>query len=59
VRKLLQDQAAIIRQVSMVTSLMEKNMEVMEKLPSAMEEMRQTSHKLGELFAKIYNRPFA
>ena len=36
-----------------------KQITLLDKLPAAIEEMGQTSKKLGELFSKIYNRSFS
>jgi biopolymer transport protein ExbB/TolQ len=55
---LLKGQGEFIQQMGSISAHMQKNAEVMEKLPGALEEMRQTSKKLGELFSKIYNRSF-
>jgi hypothetical protein len=37
---------------------MQKNADALEKLPAAIDDMSDTSRKLGELFSKIYNRSF-
>ena len=56
--EMLKGQAKFIKEMSAISSYMQKNVEVMGKLPAAIEEMGQTSKKLGELFSKIYNRSF-
>lgn len=56
--EVLKDQAAFIKEMNAVSAFVQKNMETMEKLPSAVDEMNATSRKLGELFSKIYNRSF-
>jgi hypothetical protein len=55
---ILKGQAEFIKEMSSISSFMQQNMEVMNKLPTAIEEMGETSKKLGELFSKIYNRSF-
>jgi hypothetical protein len=56
--QMLKGQAEFIQQMGAISAHMQKNAEVMERLPVALEEMRETSKKLGELFGKIYNRSF-
>ena len=56
--EILKGQAEFIKEMSAISTYMQKNVEVMDKLPAAIEEMGQTSKKLGELFSKIYNRSF-
>jgi biopolymer transport protein ExbB/TolQ len=55
---ILKGQQEFINEMKAVSGYMQKNMEVMDKLPGVIEEMGQTSKKLGELFSKIYNRSF-
>lgn len=56
--QMLKGQAQFVQQMGAISAHMQKNAEVMDKLPTAIEEMRETSKKLGELFSKIYNRSF-
>jgi len=56
--EIMKGQAEFIKEMSTITDFVKKNMEVMEKLPPTLDEMNQTSKKLGELFAQIYNRSF-
>jgi len=56
--EVLKGQADFIKEMNAVSAFAQKNMETMEKLPDAIVEMKETSRKLGELLAKIYNRPF-
>jgi hypothetical protein len=51
-------QSEFFKQLEGVSQLIEINMEVMKSLPATLEELRETSRKLGQLFAKIYNRTF-
>ncbi len=57
--EILKGQAEFIKEMSSISAYMQKNVEVMDKLPAAIEEIGQTSKKLGELFSKIYNRTFS
>ena len=57
--KALKGQAEYLKKLDDMSELIQKNMEVMNHLPDTLDELRETSHKLGELFAKIYNRTFA
>ena len=57
--EILKGQAEFIKEMSSISAYMQKNVEVMDKLPAAIEEIGQTSKKLGELFSKIYNRSFS
>lgn len=58
VGQVLKDQAEFIRQIELISGHIERNVEVLEKLPGALDEINATSHRLGELFGRIYNRPF-
>lgn len=58
VGQVLKDQAEFIRQIELISGHIERNVEVLEKLPGALDEINATSHKLGELFSRIYNRTF-
>ena len=57
--EILKGQAEFIKEMSSISAYMQKNVEVMDKLPAAIQEIGQTSKKLGELFSKIYNRSFS
>ena len=56
--EVLKGQAEFIKEMNDVSAFVQRNMETMEKLPAAVEEMNETSRKLGDLFSKIYNRSF-
>jgi biopolymer transport protein ExbB/TolQ len=56
--KILENQAGLVERMNSISTYMQKNAEFMDRLPAAIEEMGQTSKKLGELFSKIYNRSF-
>lgn len=56
--EVLKGQSEFIKDMSSISAFMQKNDDVMEKLPAAIDDMRETSRKLGELFSKIYNRTF-
>jgi biopolymer transport protein ExbB/TolQ len=56
--EILKGQAEFIKEMSSISAYMQKNVEVMDKLPAAIQEIGETSKKLGELFSKIYNRSF-
>lgn len=58
VNQTLRDQAEFVRQINLISAHIERNVEVIEKLPGALAEISETSHKLGELFSRIYNRTF-
>jgi len=58
VGQVLKDQAEFIRQIELISAHIERNVEVLEKLPRALDEINATSHQLGELFGRIYNRTF-
>ena len=58
VGQVLQDQAEFISQINLISAHLERNVEVLEKLPGALDEINDTSRKLGELFSRIYNRTF-
>lgn len=59
ISEILKGQAEFIKEINSISAYMQKNVEVMDKLPAAVEEMGQTSKKLGKLFAQIYNRSFS
>jgi hypothetical protein len=54
----LKGQAEFMKEMSLISDFMHKNVQVLEKLPAAIDQMDDTSRKLGELFGQIYNRPF-
>jgi biopolymer transport protein ExbB/TolQ len=54
----LRVQAKFVEQMALIGGHLEKNAKAVEQLPDAIQELRDTSHKLGELFSKIYNRSF-
>lgn len=55
----MQEQTQLLRQLAQGFRGHEITGEVLEKLPAAMEQLGETSRKLGDLFSKIYNRTFA
>jgi biopolymer transport protein ExbB/TolQ len=56
--KILENQTGLVEKMDSVSAHLQKNVDVMDRLPAAIEEMGETSKKLGELFSKIYNRSF-
>jgi flagellar motor component MotA len=57
-KNIAQGQADFAKQMETYTNFIQGNMQVFEKLPATIDEMNETSKKLGELFSKIYNRSF-
>ena len=58
IANVIKGQADFMDRMNTISEFIQKNMDVMGKLPGAIDEMKEASKKLGELFAKIYNRPF-
>jgi biopolymer transport protein ExbB/TolQ len=58
IANVIKGQADFMDRMNTISEFIQKNMDVMGKLPDAIDEMKEASKKLGELFAKIYNRPF-
>ena len=56
--KVLENQANLVERMNSISTCMQMNAEFVDRLPAAIEELGQTSKKLGELFSKIYNRSF-
>ena len=59
VKALLGEQNELLRALAQSASSGHDTSDALQQLPAALEELTETSRKLGDLFSKIYNRTFA